>query len=137
MSGGRYNTAAREAVIAFFCSNADRQFTADEVYVGISSILSKIPGKSTVYRLLSKLNEDGFLRRYRDGSDSVTRYQLIRDGGCESHLHMKCTKCGRVYHLECEGSEMLLGHVLNEHGFRINSGISMLYGECEKCRKEE
>ena len=32
---------------------------------------------------------------------------------------------------------MLLGHVLNEHGFRINSGISMLYGECEKCRKEE
>lgn len=134
-ANGKYNTAAREAIIAFFCSNPDRQFTADSVFEQISAILSKAPGKSTVYRLLSKLSEEGVLRRCRDGADPVILYQLIRDGECEKHLHMKCTECGRVYHLECERSENLLGHVLDEHGFRINSGISMLYGECKKCRK--
>lgn len=135
MANGRYNTAAREAIVAFFCSNPDRQFTAEAVFDEISVLLSKAPGKSTVYRLLSRLNEEGLLRRYRDGDDAVIRYQLIRGGGCDHHLHMKCTECGRIYHLECERSHDLLGHLLEEHGFRINSGISMLYGECEKCRK--
>lgn len=135
MANGRYNTAAREAIVAFFCSNPDRQFTADAVFDAISVLLCKAPGKSTVYRLLSKLCEEGLLRRFRDGDESVIRYQLIRGDGCEHHLHMKCTECGVVYHLECERSHDLLGHLLDEHGFRINSGISMLYGECEKCRK--
>ncbi|MBQ8207617.1 MAG: transcriptional repressor [Clostridia bacterium] len=135
MANGRYNTAAREAIIAFFCANPDRQFTADMVFDELSRLLNKTPGKSTVYRLLSILSEERVLRKYRDGADSGMLYQLVRGGGCEHHLHMKCTECGRVYHLECERSNDLLGHLLDEHGFRINSSISMLYGECEKCRK--
>lgn len=135
MANGRYNTAAREAILAFFASNPDRQFTADGVFDEISPLLSKAPGKSTVYRLLSNLTSDGVLRKYRDGTDSFTLYQLVRKGGCEHHLHMKCTSCGMIYHLECDRSHEMLSHVLDHHGFKIDSGISMLYGQCESCRK--
>ena len=132
----RYNTAAREAIIGFFRTNPDRQFTTEQVFENIVELSGgKTPGKSTVYRLISRLYEEGALRRFRDGSDSNYLYQCARgDGGCEHHFHMKCTECGRVYHLECEKSDDLLCHVLFEHGFKINSGISMLYGECENCR---
>lgn len=130
-----YNTAAREAVIGFFRSNPDRQFAAEEVFDALSSAAEdKKPGKSTVYRLVSRLCEEGKLRRYRDGHGSNSLFQYVRsEGGCEKHFHLKCTDCGRVYHLECEKSEELLCHVLSEHGFKINSGLSMLYGRCEKC----
>ncbi len=135
MANGRYNTAAREAIVAFFTSNPDRLFTADGVFDKISSLLSKAPGKSTVYRLLSNLTSDGVLRKYRDGTDSFTLYQLVGKGDCEHHLHMKCTSCGIIYHLECDRSHEMLAHVLDIHGFKIDSGSSMLCGQCENCRK--
>ena len=135
MANGRYNTAAREAIVAFFASNPDRQFTADGVFDEISTLLAKAPGKSTVYRLLSNLVGDGVLRKYRDGTDSFTLYQLVRKGGCEHHLHMKCTSCGNIYHLECDRSHEMMSHIFKHHGFKIDSGISMLYGQCENCGK--
>lgn len=134
MQALKYNTAAREAIVAFFSENPDRQYTTEQVFENITNAeCPKAPGKSTVYRLISKLWQEGYLRRFRDGNDSNYLYQYACGGGCEEHLHMKCTVCGKVYHLECEKSEDLMGHVLCEHGFKINGGISMLYGQCSDC----
>ncbi len=135
LANGTYNTAAREAISAFFASNPDRQFTADQIFEETCRILSKKPGKSTVYRLLSRLCEEKFLRKCRDTSNSLILYQMARERSCEEHLHLKCTSCGKVYHLDCGEGCSLVGHLLQEHGFRINSDISMLYGECGICRK--
>lgn len=135
MAQGRYNTAAREAVLAFFRATPDRQFTTEQVFEGLSKANEqKIPGKSTVYRLLSRLSDEGLLRRFRDSGDANCLYQYSGTKGCEHHFHMKCTECGKVYHLECERSDDLLFHVLSEHGFKVNCGLSMLYGQCDKCR---
>ncbi len=136
MTKGRYNTAAREAIIEFFSENPDRQFTADEVFEGLTAKCApKAPGKSTVYRLLSQLLEEGMLRRFRDGADSNYLYQhSSKNQKCDFHFHMKCTECGKIYHLECEKSDDLLYHVLSEHGFAVNCSKSMLYGQCQKCK---
>lgn len=60
----KYDTGARRALTEFMKDNAGRQFTADE----IAEQLSAAAGKSTVYRLLSRLCDEGELRRLpRDG----------------------------------------------------------------------
>ncbi|MEE0969301.1 MAG: transcriptional repressor [Clostridia bacterium] len=135
MSQGKYNTAGREAILEFFRSNPDRQFSADQVFAELSEMCGeKVPGKSTVYRLLSKLSEEGTILPYRDGGSANCLYQFAsKEGGCGSHFHMKCTNCGKIYHLRCRRSEELLCHVLSEHGFKVNLGKSMLYGVCDSC----
>lgn len=131
-----YNTAAKEAIIAFFSSNPDRQFSADCIFRELSALMSKTPGKSTVYRLLSRLSDEGFLQKYRDGNAGSVLFSLVRRGDCSSHLHMKCTICGRVFHLECPQTCELLSHLQENHGFHINSDISLLYGQCSDCGRK-
>lgn len=133
-----YNTAAREALVSFLASNPDRQFTTDQIFESLIEISgNKNPGKSTIYRLLSKLCHEGVVQRSRDdGANYLYRY-IEEDRNCEGHLHMKCLECGRVYHLECEIGDELMRHVGSEHGFEINSGLSMLYGECGDCTESK
>ena len=130
-----YNTVAKEAVLAFFRENPDRQFTCEQIFFGINEKESEgLCGKSTVYRLIGKLCKDGVIKKFYGENESTARYQYASsDMGCEHHLHMKCTKCGTVYHLECEKSSFLMEHVSKEHGFKINSRSSLLYGECKSC----
>lgn len=134
-----YNTAAREAIIGFMSENPDRQFKAEEIFREIIKKQNgeKKTGKSTVYRLLSKLCDEEILRRYREDNDMSYLYQYIeKDKGCSGHLHMKCSGCGRVYHLECGMSEELLSHVMSDHGFQVDAAVSMLYGECSACNQK-
>ncbi len=133
----RYKTAGREAVISFFRSNPDKQFSAEEIFTELAPVDcdgEKAPGKSSVYRILSRLCDEGIIRRYRDNGKSNCLYQLSKtDDSCDCHFHLKCTECGRVFHLECPHSDDLLSHVRSDHGFKVDPGRSMLYGVCRRC----
>ena len=52
---------------------------------------------------------------------------------CEDHLHLQCTKCGCIIHLDCRFMDEIAEHVLREHGFSIQCRNSIIYGLCEKC----
>ena len=128
-----YNTPAKKTVADFFASNPDKQFSAEQVIENIRARGEKVPGNSTVYRIISAMTEGGELARFRT-DDAGYLFQYIGPScDCENHFHMKCVHCGRIYHLECEKSEELVEHMLSDHGFRINSGMSVLYGTCGAC----
>ena len=133
-----YTTVGKKKLVDFFVENPDRQFTADEIYEQVSAMgdkTDKRPGKSSVYRQLSGLCEEHLVRRFHaDGNKYLYQYMGARD--CAHHFHLKCVSCGELIHLECDMSEELLRHIRDDHGFLVDSGRSILFGVCERCRKE-
>ena len=125
-----YDTKAKSALSEFLRTNADRQFTAEE----LADIMSKSAGKSTVYRLLAKLCEDGEIRRLPREGERGSYYQAIPDETCLGHLHLKCSRCGKLVHLEDEESRRIFAMAL-ENGFIIDTKLTMLYGICGDCRE--
>ena len=123
-----YDTKARTALSDYLRTNAERQFTAEELAV----IMSESAGKSTVYRLLAKLCEDGEIRRLPREGERGSYYQAIPDEKCLGHLHLKCPKCGLLVHLEDAESRRIAAIAL-ENGFAIDTKLTMLYGVCSKC----
>ncbi len=144
----RYRTPARRALLDFFSSRPDRQFTAEQICTLLCDTSDRIAapsgadkrefiGKSTVYRQLSRLCEEGLLRRFEgvtpDGA-AVHVYQYGADAHLSRHVHLKCTLCGRLEHLSCERVDGLLDHILADHGFWVDSAASVLYGRCKHCK---
>jgi len=91
-------------------------------------------GSATVYRRLDKLVESGSARKFVVDEKSGACYQYVEEGGqCASHSHLMCVKCGRLIHLHCDFIHALDEHILQEHGFRVDSGRTVLYGRCARC----
>ncbi len=139
---GKYQTEQKKLLLAFFASNKSRQFTAEEAAeVLLGEDNQKSPGKSTVYRLVAQMAEDGYLKRFAkaDGKRGWM-YQYHEKSDCQGHLHLKCVQCGALLHLECGMSNELLTHIESMHRFQVDNHKTVLYGMCENCqgkREEE
>lgn len=123
-----YNTKQRTAVLSLFEKNAERQYTIDEL---IKALDEPRPGKSTVYRLVRKLEEEGTLRRFTREGTAKAVYQLSGASCCSEHLHIKCLDCGLLIHLNRRAQDELT----KDTGFVIDDGMSMLYGRCADCAR--
>ena len=137
---GTYKTAGRQRLLDFLQSNPDRQFPVDELNRELNRASGAGDGqgsKSSLYRHLSELCDEGTVRKYRSDTQSAYVYQYVGRGDCCHHFHLKCVSCGALVHLECAVSEELLAHIHSDHHFRVDSGRSILYGMCEACAAEE
>ena len=94
-----YNTKQKEKLIDYFKKNMSRQLTVNDIIDEVSK--DGETGKSTVYRQISKMVEDGeLLRMHGEDSKSVV-YQYMGEGThCSEHFHLKCIGCGRLMHLD-------------------------------------
>ncbi len=138
-----YQTQGRKKLLSFLLKYPDKQFTVDELHSamtqagadGEASQASKASkgGRSSLYRQLSKLCDEGCVRKYRADHQASFTYQYVGGLDCCHHFHLKCVACGEVTHLECAVSDELLTHIAEHHRFRIDSGRSMLYGLCAAC----
>lgn len=130
-----YKTPGRQRLLDFLETHPDRQFTAEELCTELDSANGDTgkTRKSTLYRHLSELCEEGTVRKYRSDTQSAYVYQYVGQGDCTRHFHLKCVTCGDLVHLECAVSEELLSHISSHHGFEVDSGRSILYGLCRAC----
>ncbi|MBR4858611.1 MAG: transcriptional repressor [Clostridia bacterium] len=124
-----YNTHQRKSLIDFLQSNSEKAFTIEEIINGIGSEISQ----STAYRLMTKLVEDGLVHRTVKGTSRRFVYQYISDKKCEGHLHMKCTDCGKVYHLDSNVTAQIQSNILNSTSFELDSH-TLLTGKCGTCK---
>lgn len=86
----------------------------------------------TVYRNLNFLSEMGALRKISMpvGSDRF-------DGRLDEHYHMACTRCGRVFDVECGELEELDRRIMDRQGFEVQNRHLLLTGLCRDCREQE
>ena len=124
-----YNTEKRTEILDFLSQNNGQAFSAEDI---CSAILKDGKGKSTVYRLISKLVEEGLLKRITDEKTRHVTYGYFRNSACSEHLHLKCKGCGKLIHLDEETTHSLGIKISNSLGFTIDEG-ALLYGRCELC----
>ena len=129
-----YHTQQRCALLAFLSAHADEQFTVEQL---LAAMGDEAPGRSTVYRALDRLVEEGTVRRFAPESSGSAAYQAMDPGHCDAHLHLKCVQCGRIYHLDCHFMDEVRAHLMAEHGFTLQCEGSVLYGLCRSCAANE
>ncbi len=131
-----YQTKGKKELISFLSAHPDCQFTTEEICLALNG--GEECGKSSIYRRLSELCATSVVQRFRNEERGCSVYQYIGEGcDCSRHFHQKCLQCGRIFHLECADSAAFAAHLLQEHGFCVDPGQSILYGVCAQCHKEE
>lgn len=128
-----YNTEKRTRLIKFLASNSNEAYTAEQI---CQNILDGERGKSTVYRLIARLVDDGIIHRISDAKTRRITYQYIGSRGCSEHLHLKCKGCGKLIHLDDVTSHILERRIFKSEGFALDGG-AMILGRCEGCLYNE
>lgn len=111
--------------------------TIDEITDGMAAEFSKnpsLPGKSTVYRLINRLLEEGSVRKFIKKGTRRSSYVLVQKEACHYHLHLKCSGCGKLFHMNEALSDELLKRINSSCGFSVDEGESILFGKCKSCR---
>ncbi len=136
MQKNTYNTLQRTAIDGIFIGNKEKTYSAMEIL----SILHEIgvdANKTTVYRYLQNLTEKKILIKFVAEKGAMTLYKYNDTNlGCDNHLHLKCSVCGKIEHLGCGDMEDFKNHILKEHGFSLDCSTSILYGKCSDCAKK-
>lgn len=128
-----YKTRQRELILRLLTENRQRHLSVDEVVDYLREQHSPV-GKSTVYRYLDRLVEQGCVRRYflEEGRGACYQYSEGTEA-CKVHFHLKCTVCGQLLHLECNQLEQISEHVRMRHHFIVDHTKTVLYGLCQSC----
>ncbi|MDE6725590.1 MAG: transcriptional repressor [Ruminiclostridium sp.] len=128
-----YKTRQRLQVLNCLIDNKAKHLTADEIAVILKEQGADV-GKTTVYRTLEKLVEEGSVRKYLCEEGKSACFQYVDDSGeCHLHFHLKCVKCRKLIHLECDYLSDLEKHICEHHKFTVDNTKTVLYGICEDC----
>lgn len=92
--------------------------------------LKKEMNKTTVYRILERLKENGKLHSFigKDGRKWYAKSHECSPGKhIDAHPHFQCKQCGKV---ECLAFDVIIPSLPE---YRIDSAKFLLIGECKDC----
>lgn len=134
MSG--YRTEQKKMLLAYLQANGTQAYSVEALAQGMRSMYGELaPGVSTVYRLIDRLSKEGTVKRFPKEIGRGFVYQIVAGRTCRSHLHLKCSRCGRLIHMDSALSEELTNRLLSVCGFALNEEETILFGSCEDCRR--
>ena len=133
-----YQTQQKTLLLDYLSRHADNTLSMEEVAEGLKTDLGdRAPGKSTVYRLVNRLVEEGTVRRFSAEDSRHALYQIVDGRNCHHHLHMKCTQCGRVMHMNDAQSASIIEQIYGDSSFAVSQEQTTLYGSCAECSKRQ
>ncbi len=98
--------------------------------VRLVELLNKKMNKTTVYRIVERLKDEGILHSFA-GKDGLTWYAKCK--GCtssnhvDSHPHFQCRECGKS---ECLSIDVQVPAISNH---KVDSAELLLMGHCADC----
>ena len=130
----KYSKVSQTMIMKYLMDNRERVVTVNDIdtYLKEQGITVNI---STIYRFLNKLSDGGEIMKYVASKGEMSSFQYVNDDEhhCREHLHLHCTGCGKIIHLECGFMEEISRHIGIHHGFVLQCESSVLYGLCKKC----
>jgi len=129
-----YITKQQKAVLECIAGHQEECVSANELLDELRASGESV-GMATVYRQLEKLEKQGHIHKVMTEEGAFYRFcEHDESGDC---FLLKCEKCGKIEHIDCEKLSPLYAHLEQEHHFAINPHRTMLYGECAQCREAE
>ncbi|MBR3305581.1 MAG: transcriptional repressor [Christensenellaceae bacterium] len=133
----KYNTKQREILIDYLISMKGGHVTAKDVLDHFRASGIRI-GQSTVYRQLESLVSEGVVKKYSIDISSPACFEYEDEEEHDDHsdtFHLRCEKCGRLIHIDCNELKDISDHLSSEHSFSLDPIRTVLYGICESCRR--
>lgn len=113
--------------------NADGPVSISQIFESASKNLPRI-GIATVYRIVSKMLEEGEIQKVEIPGSGTVHYEVSEIS--KHHHHFFCSKCNKTFDLaKCPLPENLNKFALP--GFHIETHELTLYGTCANCTKKK
>lgn len=129
-----YMTEQRKLILSLLKSKPDSFFTIEEIEHTLKESDSNECSQSTIYRVINRLVSEGAIKRFAKEGSRKFVYQFIPDKACEQHLHLKCTDCGKLIHVDDSTTSILLEEILKKNNFNISESKTMMFGTCSNCK---
>ena len=134
---GEYNTKPRNLIIDYLKKNPDTRFTARDILKAINNGGEELD-RSTVYRNLERLCNEGRLIKYKETDVNATCYQYSEEhGSCHEHTHAQCSGCGKIFHMENDVLKGAAKKMKSEYGIDIDYGKTVIIGVCNDCKNKD
>ena len=130
-----YKTQQKQMLLRYLYQHRDAPVSVEEICEGLAETGGDPPGKSTVYRIVNRLCEEGSIKRFSPEGSRGAVYQLTEGEECHRHLHLRCTSCGRLLHMNRAQSARLLEEILSGNDFAVNQEDTTLLGVCGPCMR--
>ena len=128
-----YRTKARAALLEFLQENSDRGFSSIDLLTYLQLNIEGV-NKTTVYRNLDRLCEQGVIYKYRETNHEGWFYQYSKEHTqCNKHMHGKCSQCGKLFHIDEDFVNEFKKQVKKTYGFRVDLGKTIIVGMCDDC----
>ena len=129
-----YKTKQKEVLLEYLRETSDTPQSVEAIVSALKGRGSAL-GQSTVYRLIKKLCDEGSVKCFSE--DKKFLYQLVGGDECHHHLHLKCTQCGKLLHMDHEQSERLIEDIYGANGFAVSETDTTLFGTCGECKERK
>lgn len=132
MKREKYNTVQKQKIIEII-KKLGSSFSAKDIKKELDK--EEKVGLTTIYRELEELENLGKIKKfYNDKNVKVYEYLGVCEH--ENHFYLKCSRCGKTFHVDCECINNFSSHVLKEHDFSVQSNSIFITGLCFECRGE-
>ncbi|MGN0765748.1 MAG: Fur family transcriptional regulator [Christensenellales bacterium] len=105
--------------------------TAEEIFQSVVKLHPSV-SRATVYRNLSRLVDDGEIRRLEIPNEP-DRFDHL----CHQHYHVKCVKCQRIFDVDMEYLGEIESKIKDSHGFDIVGHDLVFWGICPECKNSK
>ena len=82
---------------------------------------------------LDKLAASGHLHKINTAEGAFYHLCAHTEDSHRDCFLLKCSRCGRIRHLDCSHLHSLYQHLEQEHHFRIDPRRTVLTGRCDRC----
>ncbi|NLU44559.1 MAG: transcriptional repressor [Acholeplasmataceae bacterium] len=131
-----YRTKQAEKILAYVQKMSGEHITAKDIEKHFAGLDDNI-GLAKIYRHLEQMADKGVVKKYTVDRNTAACFQFLPpDRNCSEHFHLKCEKCGKLIHFECDEFASIQEHLAKKHGFAVNSLKTVLYGLCDECNKK-
>ena len=125
-----YRTEQKKLLLLYLSTHAERAFSLAEL---ADTMAECGVGKSTVYRLVAQMCEEGAVRRCAKERGRGYLYQYLDRTDCAAHLHLRCTDCGKITHLGEEETALFERVLAENNRFVLDDQRTLLFGRCAAC----
>ena len=130
-----YTTKQQQAVLRCLEQRQGEPLTAADLAQALRQDGCPV-GLATIYRQLEKLTLTGQVHKINT-AEGAFFHLCGHAGGHRDCVLLKCSRCGRVRHVDCTHLQSLYDHLEREHHFRIDPRGTVFTGLCENCTEEE
>lgn len=135
MRSDGYSTKAEHLILEYLCKNSDVAVSASDILKYLSSS-GECVNISTVYRRLERLIQNKTVIKHSSDGQKSTYQFIAQNKNCLNHLHIQCTVCSKIIHLDCNESTDFTNHIKKDHGFFVDCSKTIIYGLCFECKNK-